>query len=783
MPLFWLSIAFILGIITASILPPYLPAWLVLAALSVLLAIFVQIIRRRPTIHHLHAISPLLLLSITFYALGAARYTFNLPTLAPGYIAWYNDLQTPLIIEGLVAEPPDERDGYTNLRIQVGQLHLKDDPLFQSVKGTLLARVPPDGDWHYGDRIRLEGRLETPPSNEEFSYQEYLARQGIPSFMNLPRAALIQHDQGSPFFALVYGLRERAYAAIYAVYPDPEAALLAGILLGSDSSIPQDVQEAFKATGTTHLVAISGFNIAIIAGIFSSIFGRLLGKRWGTVVAILGILVYTLLVGAGASVVRAAVMGSIGLFGRLFMRRQVAINSLFFTALIMGMANPYTPWDIGFQLSFAATLGLVLYATPLREWLVTKLTPRFTPATAGRIADIASDVFLLTFAAQMLTMPLIIYHFGRVSLISFVVNPLVLPVQPALMILGGLSVIAGIFWLPLGKLFGWLAWPLVAYTIRTIETFSGIPGGSFDLGEVALPLVLLAYGLIFAITIRSPLAEKLKPLLKPSAVLSVLALFTILTWRVAFSAPDGRLHVTLLDVGLGDAVLIQTPSGRNILIDGGPSLSRLSQALGRRLPPTAHTFDWLMVANPSDEQITAVPRLLDRFTVTNVLWAGATHGSRAARDLQAAIVIRGLPQTLAQPGHALDLGDNARLDVLTVGPRGAILLLSYDHFRLLLPLGADFDAIEALRMGLDIGPVSALLLADGGYIASNPPEWIGNLRPQVILLSAAPEDRQEHPSPETLEAITGYTTLRTDQNGWIELISDGQQMWVNVENR
>jgi competence protein ComEC len=782
MPLFWLSIAFILGILAASLLPPYTPAWLALASISLPLVIIVQFLRRRAPAPRLpRFLSPLPILAITAFALGAARYTANLPALAPGYIAWYNDLQTPLVIEGLIVEPPDVRDGYTNLRVEIWQLHLKDDPRFQPVQGTLLARVSPDGDWRYGDHIRLEGRLETPPANEEFSYQQYLARQGIPSFMNLPRANLIQHGQGNPFLARIYALREKSYATIYAFYPDPEAALLAGILLGSDNGIPADVQGAFKATGTTHLIAISGFNIAIIAGIFTTTFGNLFGKRWGTLLSILGIITYTILVGATASVVRAAIMGCLGIFGRLFMRRQVAVNSLFITALIMCAANPYTPWDIGFQLSFAATLGLVLYATPLNEWLLSKLTPRFSANTARRIADIASDVFLLTFAAQMLTMPLIIYHFGRVSLSSFIVNPLVLPVQPALMILGGLSLIFGLLWLPVGKLLGALTWPLVAYTIRVIEAFAGIPGGNFDLGEVALPLVIFAYLLIFAATLQHPLTVRIKPLLKPSTVLSALALLTVLTWRTALSAPDGRLHVTLLDVGLGDAVLIQTPSGRNVLVDGGPSLSRLSQALGRRLPPSARTFDWLVVANPADEQITAVPRLLDRFTIANVLWAGATHGSRAARDLQAALITRGLPQTRAEAGHTLDLGGSARLDVLTVGPRGAILLLTYDRFRLLLPLGADFDALESLRMGDDIGPVSALLLADSGYIASNPPEWIINLRPQAILLSAAPEDRREHPSPETLEAIAGYTVLRTDQNGWIELVSDGQQMWVNVE--
>lgn len=130
---------------------------------------------------------------------------------------------------------------------------------------------------------------------------------------------------------------------------------------------------------------------------------------------------------------------------------------------------------------------------------------------------------------------------------------------------------------------------------------------------------------------------KIKPILKPSAILTGLALLTIIIWRTALAAPDGRLHVILLDVGQGDTILIQTPTGRNVLIDGGPSLSLLSQGLGRRLSPGNHAIDWLVVANPGEAQISAVPRLMDRFQIGNILWAGPTHGTRPARELQAAI--------------------------------------------------------------------------------------------------------------------------------------------------
>ena len=346
------------------------------------------------------------------------------------------------------------------------------------------------------------------------------------------------------------------------------------------------------------------------------------------------------------------------------------------------------------------------------------------------------------------------------------------------MIFGGLAVLLGMLWVPLGHLVGMVIWPLVAYTIRVIEGMATIPGGNLILGEVGLPLVILIYLGLIAWAVEESRLRGLATTLRPATVITIMMLLAAMTWRAALSAPDTRLHITILDIGQGDGILIQTPTGRNLLIDGGSSATQLSDALGRRLPPDQRSLDWLVVALPGDEQLTALPAILERFPVANVLWAGPTHGTRSARDLQGELVRLNIPQTLASPGMALDLGDGATLNILRVGSRGAVLLLEYNRFRLLLPVGVDFEMIEELRNGATIGPVNVLLLADSGYGPSNPAEWITTLQPQYILLSIDPE---QSPSPETLEAVAGYTLLRTDQNGWIELSSDGQQMWVEVE--
>ena len=226
----------------------------------------------------------------------------------------------------------------------------------------------------------------------------------------------------------------------------------------------------------------------------------------------------------------------------------------------------------------------------------------------------------------------------------------------------------------------------------------------------------------------------------------------MLTWRAVLSAPDGRLHMTVLDVGgggrSGDAILIQTPAGRSLLIDGGPSTNRLSDAVGRRLPFGQRQLDWLVVAASQDGQVGGLSAQPGPFSsgwtsCGQIRLAGrAAPGSCAKSLADAEIDI-----TPAQAGQAFDLGEGACLRVLAVGSRGAVLLLEWQSFRALLPIGMDERLLKDLLGDPSLDPVTALLVADYGASQLNPPEWIAKLRPQVVLLSLDANDRKNQPDP------------------------------------
>ena len=792
MPLFWISLAFLCGILLSPRLAFPILGWSLLALLAciVLLPPIFRRLSSRFSPRFIHLTELLKLgspasypLMILFLCLGAIRYQLAKPTIDQAFIAYYNDQSTEYIINGVVAEPPDVRDSYVNLRLRVEQIQPVGASQFIPVQGLLLARVSTSTVFNYGDLIRLQGHLETPPENEDFSYRNYLANRGIYSYMAYPATSLLQHGQGNPIFAALFAFRQNAIALVYSLYPDPEASLLVGILLGVQSGISEGVQEAFRLTGTSHIIVISGFNITIIAGLFTFLFSRLLGERKGTVVAAIGIIFYTLLVGANAAVVRAAILGMLTLLGHQLGRRQVGLNSLAFVAAGMALVTPTVLWDVSFQLSFAATLGIMLYAEPLSTWF-TNFAARFIPRNkADRLAGPVGEYFLLTLAAQLTTLPLMVYYFKRLSLTALIANPLILPAQPALMVLGGLSVLTGMLFHPLGQLFAWAAWPFTTYTIRVVEWFASIPHGSIPIGQIAFPLILLFYTFLFAITFTRSRLPNMVVRVTPAIPLTLLAISTFFIWKAAFYAPDGLLHITILDVGTGDGVLIQSPTGRSVLINGGPSTVRLSDALGRLLPPFNRSLDWLVIADIDNEDLSGVASNLERFKPSNVLWAGNTTGTHAVADLQTQLTSQSIPVISMQPGQSLDLGSGASLKILPIDARGAVLFLSWYNFRLLLPMSMDFEALDNIVQQTAMRNISAVLLAESGYAPLNPPNFISFLHPQLVLISVAPGDKSGLPSLETIDALKGYNLLRTDENGWIEIATDGQQMWVEVEKR
>ncbi|MGB3904725.1 MAG: ComEC/Rec2 family competence protein [Anaerolineae bacterium] len=412
-----LATAWLSGLYMASFLQ--VPRWSL--GLAVILPLAISLLWWREWRVRLGAAGALFLL------LGALRYQAALPTFDEGDLAHYNG-RGQITVIGVVADEPDVRDRYVNLRVASRYLELEKQR--REVDGLVLVRTGRHPLYSYGDELRIEGNLETPPEFEDFSYREYLARQGVHSLMQYGEVTLLSQGHGDPFHRAVYALKGRLQATIARLFPEPSASLLTGILLGIETGIPDSLMEDFNSTSTTHIIAISGFNIAVVAGAIALLTKRFVGIYKSALITIVAIVLYTILVGADAAVVRAAIMGGLSLLAILGGRQTYALASLALAAFLMTLWNPLLLWDVGFELSFAATLGLVLLVRPMEQGFRALLSRLRSEERAAFIVRLLSDPLFVTMGAQLAVWPITVYYFHRFSLISPVANFLIIPAQP-----------------------------------------------------------------------------------------------------------------------------------------------------------------------------------------------------------------------------------------------------------------------------------------------------------------------------------------------------------------
>ncbi len=762
MPLLWLSLAFLAGIGLGAWLR--LPWWLWSGAalLGLGAALYEHARRGDPFAWRLPAFrSAALPLGVLLLALcaGALRWHFSQPNWTPTDLAYHNDTGR-LELTGWVASYPDRREQALLLKVQVESLRVPGaEPM--AVRGKALARLPAGGDWRYGDRIRLWGEPLTPPEAEEFSYRQYLARQGVHTYLLYPGATKIGEGAGSPFMALVYDLREYAYRTLNRIFPQPEASLLAGILLGLERDLPAELDRAFKDTGTAHIIAISGFNMAVLSGLFVALFGRILPRAWAALCVVLAISFYTLLVGANPAVVRAAVMGGLAIFGRLIGRSNAGLTPLAFCAAVMCLFNPLLPWDASFQLSFTATLGLVLYAEPLQRGFEGWLARRIPAERARKFSAPVSEYVLFTLAAQLTTLPVTLVNFGRLSLSALIANPFILPAQPLVMQLGGLAVLAGMVFLPFGQALAWLAWPLTAYTIRMVELFARIPQGVFSTGPLGVGFAFGCYAVLLGLTFGWPYLAAVRAHMKPAAIMAGLGLATVLLWDAVLHRPDGRMHLVLLDQPESCALLLQTPGGNRLLLGGGQQANGLAGAIGRE-SGLFNRLDTIVLPSASADRLDGLPAVIERVAVRQLYWAVPPPDRRAANRIQEQLERRAIAPVVLKPGQVLQLDEGASLTVLAANSQGAALLLEYGGLRVLWPGGhspADLRALEAPAAG------SLLVLDENDLKDTSASQW-ERLQPLAVLFAGRVEERANW--------------LSMAQHGRVEVLSDGEGLWVRV---
>ena len=411
------------------------------------------------------------------------RYETALPPPDYGSIA-LNVGPRPVDVGGVVTAEPDIRG--TDIILVVSAYHVGSGQDSYAVNGGVQVHVPRHALYAYGDDLLLHGVLQEPPEYEDFSYKQYLERQGIYAVMFYPQITVIAHDQGNRFLSALYSFKNRLLASLQLYIPEPEAGLVEGILLGVKAVMSEELKQDLARSGLTHIVVVSGYNLTVVAALLLALTQKRLRRSVAVAVAMTGIVVFTLMSGASAPVVRAALMVSMALIAQAAGRESDALTSLVLTAALLIGISPQTLWDVSFQLSFLATLGLVVLSPGLERPL------KRLPLGVGAI-------LATTLAATLMTAPVIAFNFHRISLIGILANVLVQPAIPEIMLFGAITAFAGLTGFIGVRLAGWAAWLFSSYVVNIIHYTGSLPWAAIDVPSIPTELQPVAASVYFAL--------------------------------------------------------------------------------------------------------------------------------------------------------------------------------------------------------------------------------------------------------------------------------------------
>lgn len=698
---------------------------------------------------------------------GALYYNLRADGIA-GTIVKYAGKQQTVI--GMVNDSPTiESD---RVRYEIKALYIIENNTYLKVSGRIFLSVPRDEKnrrvFRYGDVVKFSGKLKLPQEKRNpggMDYRASLLQKGISTTMFSREIEFIGPYSVNPFIRAAYSLRE-SISAFYENNLSPNlSSLLIGIVLGLKGNISRETLRAFSDSGALHLLAVSGMNTALIYGVLQSIFDFFNFPRiFSFLAGSAAIIFYSFMAGLSPSVSRAAVMIVVLMLGRLVGRENDALNSLGFAAVLLLLINPLNLFSVSFQLSFAATLGIILFYKTFRDIL-------------SSLPHFLRDSLAVVMSAQMTVWPFAAYYFHRVSLIGFISNLFIVPVVSLVLIAGIISGLVGIIFPPLGAVLVKITGLLLTLVERAAVISSGVPL-SVLVVPVLSPIIIILYFILIAIIFNIiPVPFAAAPQVKKACAAVLAAVFFLL-----IIPKNPGLEVTFVDVGQGDCIFIRVENGGTVLIDGGgmPVYYTGDFDVGSAIVEPflygrgVNHIDVVVFSHFDDDHARGLLTVLKDMKVNTVIY-GKPADSELYRDMLEIAQSKKIRLIQVGRGDKFYVGETV-FEVLNPSrdstlandnDNSVVLKMTYDNMSFLFTGDLGFEGErQLLNSGLDLG-AEVLKAGHHGSATSTSEEFLSRVNPTFAVISAGKDNNFGHPSPKVLDMLKqkGIKIFRTDLQG------------------
>ena len=496
--LFYFCLSFISGVFLASFLTPPL---LVAGAGLILGILLVSVFWKYKKL-------VVFGFCLIFLVLGIWRYSSSILKKENNQLKNYNGKEALTLI-GVVSSEPDVREENTKLKINLEKV-IDNKNNSHLIKGKVLLTLSHYPKYKYGDELKIKGVPKTPPNFKGFNYKDYLAKEGIYSVIYYPKVEVIKRNQGNIFYRKILSFKEKLRESIYRNLSPPQDSILGAVLLGDKRRVSGDLKQELNITGLRHITAVSGLHVAILTSISMSLLLSLgFWRQQAFYLAIFMTIFFIIMTSLQISAIRAGIMGGFFLLAQYLGKLNSSSRVMAFVAAGMLAQNPLLlRWDVGFQLSFLAVMGIFYFAPFFKKWISSppsKLAKKFIYYPKSFFYYFFSiilfknsnlqNITAITLSAQVFTLPILIYNFGYISLISPLTNILIIPLLPYVMLSGFIFSLVGVIFQSLAQILSWPVWLMLTYITNIIDYFSRVSYASLEIKN--LPVIFLVVFYIF----------------------------------------------------------------------------------------------------------------------------------------------------------------------------------------------------------------------------------------------------------------------------------------------